>query len=678
MSDFILFKKAVAKQFAKMQDLPLFRTAVEKDALWETYLESFPPGTNNIFRERREYDCTCCKQFIRAVGDIVAIDNGKLVSIWDIEVGDPTFATVAAALSKLVKKHKVEDLFLHDQRTAGTDKTFDDRTTGKVMQWEHFHINIPQKFVKPKHAIATFLGEKRSTYDVALRGLRELTLDAADTILELIGQNSLYRGEEHKATVQGWVKLKKEFDKLSTKKAQDLWVWSLIDSVNPGARIRNSVIGTLLIDLSKGESLEGAVKAFEFKVAPANYKRPTALVTKSMIEDAKKKIASLGLTSALDRRYATLEDLKVTNILFADRSAKKKINGDVFDDLAGTVASKPKSLDKIEEITIDKFVQEVLPKADSIEVMFEGKHVSNLVSLVAPADPTAGKLFKWDNGFSWDYNGGMADSIKERVKQAGGNVTGDVCCRLAWYNHDDLDFHMVERPTRGSRFEIYYGTRYSASPNGGQLDVDMNAGHGTTREPVENIFYSNRSRMADGTYELNVHQFSKRETTNVGFDVEIDIGGDVYSFAYDKAVRQGETINVATLTKRGNEITVAGQVSASKTSKQIWGIGTNQFHKAKLMLLSPNHWDGKGVGNKHWFFVLEGAKNDGEARGFFNEFLNPELDKHRKVFEMVGSKMKAKEGADNQLSGLGFSSTQKDQLVVKVTGSFTRMLKIVF
>ncbi|MCF1193342.1 hypothetical protein LRR18_17265, partial [Mangrovimonas sp. AS39] len=113
---------------------------------------------------------------------------------------------------------------------------------------------------------------------------------------------------------------------------------------------------------------------------------------------------------------------------------------------------------------------------------------------------TAGKLFKWDNNFTWSYNGGVADSIKERVKTAGGNVSGYLCCRLAWYNHDDLDFHMKEP---GSN-EIYYG-RKGPSTCGGQLDVDMNAGCGITRTPVENIFYASRNAMKEGIYTLNVH-----------------------------------------------------------------------------------------------------------------------------------------------------------------------------
>ena len=95
------------------------------------------------------------------------------------------------------------------------------------------------------------------------------------------------------------------------------------------------------------------------------------------------------------------------------------------------------------------------------------------------------------------------------------------------------------------------------------------------------------------------------------------------------------------------------------------------------MMMSPNFWDGHGVGNKHYFFMLDGCLNDGKARGFFNEFLKPDLDAHRKVIEMVGNKMTAVE-SDRQLSGLGFSSTQRSSLLCRVKGSFTRTINILF
>ena len=69
------FKLAIQVQFDTMKGEQLFRTAVGKDLLWDTYLESFPEGTNPIFRERRVFDCQCCRQFIRAIGNMVSIKD---------------------------------------------------------------------------------------------------------------------------------------------------------------------------------------------------------------------------------------------------------------------------------------------------------------------------------------------------------------------------------------------------------------------------------------------------------------------------------------------------------------------------------------------------------------------------------------------------------------------------
>jgi hypothetical protein len=44
---------------------------------------------------------------------------------------------------------------------------------------------------------------------------------------------------------------------------------------------------------------------------------------------------------------------------------------------------------------------------------------------------------------------------------------------------------------------------------------------------------------------------------------------------------------------------------------------------------------------------------------------------------MVGSKIKVS-GEENQLSGLGFSSTQRNSVVARVKGAFTRTIKINF
>ena len=672
--NFKIFKTATAKQFEKIKEGSLFRTQVSKDEMWQTYLASFPEGSNPIFRERTEHDCSCCRGFIGAVGNVVALVDGKLLSIWDCEVpGEPGYQAVTNAMAGLVKSKPVECEFLSPMPVAGVDKNFEQITEG-VRTWEHFFVHIPRKFVKTGAEIGPLLSESRATHDVFLRSLTEITVEAIDIVLELIGQQSLYRGEEHKFAVDSFRSLKKKFAALTTEAEKDLFVWATISTPASVTKMRNTAIGTLLTDLSEGMEIEGAVRSFESKVAPTNYRRPTALITKSMVEQAKKKLAELGLTSALERRYATLSDISVNDLLFVDRQVKAVVNSDIFDELAAESQTRgQKSFDKIQEVPIEKFLADVLPNIDSMEVMFENRQAGNLVSLVAPTDPTAANLFKWANRFSWSYNGEMADSIKERVKRAGGAVEGDLCCRLAWFNRDDLDFHMVEP----SGYEIFYGNKNSASPLGGRLDVDMNV-QGETREPVENIFYHSKDRVREGIYSLRVHNYRKRETTDVGFEVEIDILGTVYRFAYPQAVPHEKTITVADIKySRKDGFEIVKSLPSSSVAREVWGLGTGGFHRVSAMMLSPNYWDGNQVGNRHWFLILDGCTNDGPARGFYNEFLKEELNVHRKVFEVIGSKLRLPESRE-QMSGIGFSSTKRDSLICRVKGSFTRTIKITF
>jgi len=678
--NFKSFKLAVAKQFNEMAKGTLYTTSVPKDSLWETYLKSFPEGTNPIYRERTEHDCNCCRQFIKSVGNVVSIVNNRLVSIWDIPgfgLLDKPYEVVAHYLSEIVKSYPIENIFLSKEKTAGTDKNnWLNEETGNVTTFEHFFVNIPILYVNDNPG--SILSDKKASYDVFKRSLTEIPTLTTDIVLELISQNSLYRGEEHKHNLTTF-KIHQEAFKKLTEYNKELYIWKCVGcgAVHESLlRIRNTSIGRLLIDITEGTPLERAVNTFELMVAPANYKRPTAIVTTSMVNAAKFAIEALGLTSALERRYATIDDITVHNILFVGGSSREILKARTIDAFENIAKPSAKNFSNVQEMFIESFIKNVLPTVKSVEILLENHHEKNLVSLIAPVDPTANQLFKWSNGFSWSYKGDVADAIKERVKQAGGSVEGDLCCRLAWFNYDDLDLRMTE----ADHNIIYYGQPTSFS-TGGKLDVDMNAGtNGRTRTPVENIFYKSKSSMKEGIYLLQVNQFHKRENADVGFHVDIDIEGVIHHFEYTKALADRETVSVAKLKYSKVEgITIVESLLSSTTpkSKNMWNLDTNNFHKVDVMMLSPNFWDDqKGIGNKHYFFMLSGCRNDATARGFYNEFLRSDLDAYRKTLEIVGNKMKT-DNSEHQLSGIGFSSTQRSTITVKVEGAISRILKII-
>ena len=673
--DFSLIKTAVAKKFEQISKLPhVFETDIPGDEIWNTYLASFPEGTNPIFRKRTEHDCSVCRSFIKNIGNIVGIVDYKLVSIWDVEISDPNYQIVVDALSEKIKSYPIRNKFLTTLKTAGQDKTFE-QILDKVHTWNHFFVNIPNKFRCDEIKIGRALSNYRAFQQVFKRGLDQFSIDTMDTVIELHHQRSLARSGESVDSVKSFKQLKLKYMEL-TENQKDNFCW--IESVNNPtlAGLRNTVIGTLLIDLEEGHSIDAAVRSYNTKVDPTNFCRTTAPVTQSMVKRAKETLQNMGLLSSLERRFATIDDIPIEHTLYINRTKSDIINNDVFDTIS-TAPKKTKDYNSVEKVSIDKFIADILPSAKNISLFMTSELTSNLMSLITAQDPTCNKLFKWDNHFSWSYNNDVADSIKERVKQAGGNVTGDVCCRLAWYNLDDLDIHVIE--PNGNH--IHYGNKRSAR-TGGHLDVDMNANVGTTREPVENIYYPDISRMQPGIYKVFVQNYCKRENKDFGFDIEISYKNELtYHFKYDTAVVNHSNVEVLSfeITKNQEFNIISMKLPASKAfglAGNMWGVDYKKFTKVKAIMLSPNFWENE-VGNKHYFFILENCINPDSPRGFFNEYLRSDLKEHRKTLEIVGDKTRVPMSSD-QLSGLGFSVSNPKTILCKVESTFERVIQIEF
>lgn len=687
MDGFLKFKKALQDHFNEIQKdvTHLFEVDVDKDELWNTYLNSFPAGTNNIFRERREHDCSCCRQFIKNIGAAVIIKDNQVHTIWELELNDSTYQPVCDALDTFVKAHKVTDIYTTTFPKMGTDFNFEE-IDGRSHRWDHFFLELPSKFVnKSNSSNEEIKGQFRDTRNVFKRSLDEITMDALDTILELINSNTLYKGEEWKGVLTEFKKYKNEYDKLTSESDKELYAWE--KSVTAGiaiGRIRNHSIGTLLVNVSEDMDLDTAVRKYEQIVAPSNYKRPKAIFTKKMLEDAKKTITELGYMDSLQRRFATLNDITVNNVLFSNKSAARRMNGadDIFGQMEKEVSVSPKKFSKVEEISAQDFIDKVLPTAKEIEAFVENKHEKNFVSMIAPVNPNAKTMFKWNNGLSWAYSGNITDSdMKQNVKAAGGNIYGVLRFSIMWNedqnDNSDLDAHCLEPDGNEICFRNY--RKPSISRCGGQLDVDITHPMEQMRgkPSVENITWADMTHMKPGVYKFFVNQYTARGSK--GFKAEVEFNGEIYAFEYNKPVSGNIQVAEVTLDKNGN-FTIKEKLSgiSSVTSREIWGVNTNQFVPVSVISYSPNYFDEQdGIGHRHLFFFLKDCVNSEEPNGYYNEFLKSDLEKHKRVFEALGAKCHV-ENADDQLSGIGFSMTKRAELVVKVKGATERIMKIKF
>ena len=662
------------------ENMHLFVVDLDKDELWNLYLDSIPEEDNQIFRVRREYDCSCCRHFIKSIGNVVSIKDGIVSSIWDFETEDPKWNKVVSILSEFVKSKLVKDVYISKVKNIGTNYNMEQTDDGKLIKWEHFYYELPERFVfnNTFSTIDTEIGNHRDIRNVFKRSLDELSMCAVDTVMDLINQGSLYKGDEYRHILQSFRLLKKEYDKLD-EKAKELYAWekSVVTETSV-AKIRNTALGTLLIDVSANVDLEEAVRKYEVVTAPANYKRSKPIFTKKMLEDAKKTITELGYLDSLERRYANADDITVNNILFSNKDVSPRIQGaaSLFDELERDAKSSPKKFDRVEEISIDKFVKDVLPTASEVEAYVENKHIKNFVSLIAPVNKDSKSMFKWNNNFSWAYTGNVTDSmVKENVKNAGGKVDGVLRFSIQWndlddWDENDLDAHCVEPDGN----EIYYSSKTSRV-SGGQLDIDI-INPENNKAAVENITWQNTSRMREGKYIFLVHCFTYRGGRS-GFRAEIEFDGQIYSFDYRIPLKQNEKVVVAEVTFKNGKFTIEEKLPSNCSNKEVWGIKTNDFTPVTVICNSPNYWD-EQIGNKHWFFMLKDCINSELPNAYYNEFLNSELyPQHRKVMEALSSKAHVLE-TDDQLSGIGFSSTIRNELIVRVTGATERILKIKF
>jgi len=638
---FVVFAEAIQTNFNRLSRGELY--VVDSPELWDIYLAAFPPGTNENFRTKASHDCRYCRQFVRGLGNVVSIQNNQLVSIWDCSGLPEPYATVAAALSAAVKNCSINSVFRSVEPSYGRLPNVD--AHDPRITWSHLYAKVASRHAGDA-AERAYVNDSQTSLQ---KGLEEFSIDNLTEVIDTIEDcNGIYRGQEFLGKLKEYRTLAQAYLSAPNKA---LFSWE--NAGSKVARLRGEVIGTLLSDLAAGKSLDEAERAFGYKMDPRNYKRSATLITPRQIDSALATLRALDLESALERRYARLGDISVNDVRWVNNDASEKMQDPLRALLLGQV-KKPVTVTANSTLNIEELLA---LRPAKLEVLLKPEHFSRFVSLTAAVHPEVNPLFKWDNHFGWSYDGNVTDSIKERVAKAGGNVLARLRCSLGWYNTDDLDIHCY-----GPQGHIYYARRE------GILDVDMNCpGTVPVRNAVENLSWQN---LTDGTYEIHIRNFSKRESTDVGFELQVEFEGNITNYAYPKALLHQTEVPVLTLTVKGKKLvnvtTHDGVVAGEQLVIEKWGVKTNTPTPVDTVMCSPNHWENSTkTGNQHWFFFLKDCVNPEPTRGIYNEFLRSDLEPHRRVFEVLGSRTKCPY-SENQLSGIGFSTTQKASIQVLV------------
>lgn len=641
--NFNQFSKEIIQHFNKnMKGLPLMVLNVNTEKLWETYLDN---ANQEIYVSKRKDDCNCCRHFIEKFGGLVAIaKDDKLISLWDFK-SKTDYEKARREMQNLCNQSELHSILQVDSQVAGTKSNF-----SEFKNTTFNHLHIPDLKCKLNQNSNDFL----QRVETLKRGLEEITIDSLELTLDLALDDNLYRADP--TLIDGFLSVKKGYDKTKDKKT---FLFKTVYEQKNLSFFRNSLIGTLLLDLSNGENWEQAIGKYENKASGENYKRKKPLVSNKQKERCLKKLKELDLLDSLDRRFANLSDINVKDVIFANRDLGKEIKG-----IESLLSSNDDSLKKGSAINYQDFI-DLIKTSNNVELFVDDKLTKQFIGLTTSDSNKS--PFKWSNGLSWSYRGGMADSsIKKEVSKQGGNVNGKIRFSLMWnteenQNLSDLDA-WAEIKTKDSKGKISFRNKSIAINNErGRLDIDIICPKGIA---VENIYWQD---IPTGDYEITfkVNEFSKGDIRG-GFKAEIHLDGKSHFYEQEHCnYGSSNTVEVGKIISKNGNIKIVDTMKKSVENGRVWNIELNNYIPVSCIMKSPNHL--LAPHNEHLFLMLDNCYPPLEEKlnSFFTEFLIQDLQEHSRVMEMISQRTKL-QGDCKSLCGIGFQKQRNFNFNVKI------------
>lgn len=425
------FLAAVRERFAKLvgNGKPLF--SVQTKDLFEAFLSGLPAS------RRQHYRCNECAHFFHRFGNVVTLgERGATNTFWpdpdeqpalvDQSIPVPPFFSKAIQnVRKNLSSGRVQAMFLWPEKTWGTPSN---KAPQEPFVWHHLHVVPPAACVlktESDHAqlamseAAAARALKSEDFKMLNRACKEYSLGTAITAVSVLSAgDDVFRAERVLGVAQWFRKLMQDRLDAKTNDQANNIVWLAVATAPEGfCHVRNTMIGTLLDDIQAGVALPTAIARFNEKMHPLKYQRPVAAPSEGNINQAEKLMAKLHSARSLERRFATLDDIRQHALWMPKESAYTPLTKkNIFDHLRERAQTTIQDYPTIQTCTWRRFRETVLPSADKLELFVTSLPMS-FFGFVTAVDPTSPPVLLWDtdnarNPVSWYfYNNGSTPDV---------------------------------------------------------------------------------------------------------------------------------------------------------------------------------------------------------------------------------------------------------------------------
>lgn len=381
---------------------PIFVTGVKKGVLFNAFLS----GLKND-KERQEYNCACCREFVRRYGHLAVIgDDGLPKSLlWNEDNVNPRFAKSFRAMRELVEA----DTFT---RVFQSDNTFFGQSERGGYAHMSFDLGIVPNRTHNSHKSANQASmisawEFRHLSDYVEK-ISKKSLIELITLFENDARLKAYPSFKNRL-----IKIRQirdNYDSHRNVRARYAAIWYAVAMDTPDIIFfKNTVLGELLKEFELSETVHAtrtaeckrlAIIDFMKNTRQEVYMRPTEPPKQGTVAQAEKIVERLGIQPSFERRQVTIDDLSnfswKPEVATTTQTEKTGFFKDIqTKDSQSTKSQKPRINGGT--MTYVKFVRDVLPKAKSIKLIAPRRASKNWTALLTAVHPEAPPIFKWDN-----------------------------------------------------------------------------------------------------------------------------------------------------------------------------------------------------------------------------------------------------------------------------------------